>query len=304
MNNKLITIAAALAVMVAPIKNKYAVGRSFIVAAMIFAFAVANVSAQVYPSGMVGYWKLDGSLTDELGIYNGTMGSYGSYADGIINQGLYGAKGCSNPFAAKVDNFPNLDSFTVETWIKPADPPNSWQGSLTINKWLITGYYVGRGFVVSTSPSPYGSSNYIFSLYITDEINSQGISSPLYVSGNWYHVVAIRDYGENLKLYVNGEEIASALDNTVGSIANPEPLFFHGYSSGGCGYGMSAITMDEVAVYDRVLSEAEIQQHYLNGLQGLGYEEVSGTTIPEFPSIALPVAATLGLLFVLRRKIH
>ncbi len=254
---------------------KYAVGHSFIVAVMIVAFAVANVSAQVYPSGMVGYWKLDGSLIDELGFYNGQMGDYGSYADGIIDQGLYGATGCSGPFAAKVDNFPNLNSFTLEAWIKPAGPPDSWQHSLTISKFDSFFGSSGRGFILFTAPSPYGSSNFVFSLYMTDGTNFQSITSPLtYDSGKWYHVVAIRDYGEDLKLYVNGEEVASVLDDpVVGSIANTEPLFFHG-GSGGCGWGMSAITMDEVAVYDRVLGEAEIQQHYQNVLNGLGYEVV------------------------------
>lgn len=255
---------------------KYAVGLSFIVAAMIVAFAVAKVSAQVYPSGMVSYWKLDGNLTDELGNYDGTMGSYGSYVDGFIDQGLYGRMGCSNPFAAKVDNFPNLDSFTIETWVKPACPPNSWQGSLTVTKWKETGYYDGIGFMLFTVPFPYGSSDYIFQMSIKSETSEyQTIRSPLtYPCDNWHHVVALRDRGNVLKLFVNGEEVASAVDDFVGSIANTESLFFHGFTSGGCGWGMSAITMDEVAIYDRVLSEAEIQQHYQNGLRGLGYEVV------------------------------
>ena len=61
-------------------------------------------------------------------------------------------------------------------------------------------------------------------------------------------------------------------DNVIGSIANQAPLTFHGFTTGGCGWYMSAITMDEVAIYDRVLTADEIQQHYENGLQGLGYE--------------------------------
>jgi hypothetical protein len=248
---------------------------AFIVAAMIVAFAAANVSAKVYyPSGMVGYWKFNGSLIDELGIYNGTMGPYGSYADGIIDQGLHGARACSNPFAAKVDNFPNLDSFTVEAWIKPACPPGSWQTSLTVAKWA--GGYGGTGFMLVTWPSPFGSSNYVFALSIGEGSKTLIAISPLtYPCGNWYHVVGIRDYGKELKLFVNGEEVASVLDNVVGSIANTMPLTFHGYVGGGCGWGMSEITMDEVAIYDRVLSEGEIQQHCQNGLHGLGYEIVA-----------------------------
>jgi len=246
----------------------------FMISVTIFAYAVTNVSAQSYPSGMVGYWKFDGNLTDELGTYDGTMGPYGSYVDGLINQGLHGPKACSGPYAAKVDNFPNLDSFTIEAWIKPACPLGSWQGSLTVGKSLETGYYQRIGFILFTVPSPYESSNYAFYIDIRDGVNYQSVGSPLtYPCGNWYHVVAMRDRGNLIRLFVNGEEVASALDNIIGDISNMEPLVFHGVSSGGCGWGMSEITMDEVAIYDRPLSEAEIQQHYQNGLQGLGYEE-------------------------------
>ena len=241
---------------------------------IILAAGVSATDISDCPSGMVSYWNFDGSLIDELGMYDGTMGPYGSYADGFIDQGLHGTMGCSNPFAAKVENFPNLDSFTVEVWVKPACPPDSWQASLTIAKW--TGDYDGIGFMLETMPSPYGSSNYIFYYIMQDESNYQVISSPsTYSCGNWYHVAVTRDYGEELKLFVNGEEVASALDNVVGSIANTIPLTFHGPSVGGCGWGMSAITMDEVAIYDRALSEDEIQQHYQNGLDGNGYCEAA-----------------------------
>lgn len=227
-------------------KKIFLLRNGFITILMAWVVFGSNVSAQVYPSGIVGYWKLDNSLVDELGIYTGTMGPYGSYVDGIVNQGLHGAKGCSNPYAAKVDNFPNLDSFTIETWIKPACPPDSWQGSLTITKWYETGYYQGTGFMLFTTPNPYGSSDYKFSLEISDSINKQSInSSSLYSCNNWHHVVAIREYGQKLKLYVNGQEAANAVsDNIIGSIANTESLIFHGFTSGGCGWGMSAITMD------------------------------------------------------------
>jgi len=234
----------------------------------ILAAGVSAIDVDDCPDGMVSYWEFDNSLVDVLGNYDATMGYYGSYVDGFINQGLYGRRGCSNPYAAKVDDFPNLDSFTLESWIKPSC--SSWQGSLTLTKW--NGGYGGMGFMFFTNPTPYGSSNYKFIMHIKrDADNSLSVTSPsTYACNNWYHVVALRDRGNVLSLFVNGEEVASAEDN-VGSIANEYPLVFHGYVSGGCGWGMSAITMDEVAIYDRILSEDEIQQHYQNGLDGMGY---------------------------------
>ncbi len=235
-----------------------------------------NASAQVYPPGMISYWKFNGNLEDELGTYPATMGTSGSFAGGLINQGLQGSRACSSSVAAKTaDNFPNLDSFTVEAWIKPSCS-ESWQGSLSVVKWA--GGYSGPGFMLVSTPIPYGSSNYRFTLYLNhDNLNYRLVDSPsTYSCGNWHHVVGIRDKGNRLKLFVNGGEVANAVDD-VGSIANTQPLTFHGGLQSSCDWGMSGVSLDEVAVYNRVLSGAEIQQHYQGGLQGRGYEAVDVT---------------------------
>lgn len=237
-----------------------------------------NASAQVYPPGMISYWKFNGNLEDELGTYPATMGTSGtgSFAGGLIDQGLQGRGACSGSFAAKTaDNFPNLDSFTVEAWIKPSCS-ESWQGALSVAKWATSGYD-GPGFMLVSTPIPYGSSNYRFTLYLNhDNLNYRLVDSPsTYSCGNWNHVVGIRDMGSRLKLFVNGGEVANAVDD-VGSIANTQPLTFHGVM-GGCAWGLSGETLDEVAIYNRVLSGAEIQQHYQGGLQGRGYEAVAVT---------------------------
>ena len=223
------------------------------------------------PTGMISYWKFDGSLEDELGTYNATMGPSGSYAGGKINGGLHGRKICSNQIAARVDNFPNLESFTVEAWIKPACPSDSWQGSLSIAKWV--GGYSGPGFYIMTYPSPQNSSDYKFMFHINDLTNKITARTPItYPCSKWYHIVGFRDNGNAIKLFVNGVEVASAIDD-AGSIATTQPLTFHGSQESSCDWGMSGETIDEIAVYDRVLSADEILQHYQNGLNGLGYCE-------------------------------
>ncbi len=225
-----------------------------------------------YPNGMISYWKLDGSLIDELGAYPAIMGPSGSYAEGNISQGLRGGRNCSNRVAARVDGFPNLESFTVEAWIKPACPPYSWQGSLSVAKWA--NGYGGPGFILFAIPAPYQSSTYNFIFALQDEDKKyQSLISPLitYSCNDWYHITAIRDKENELLLYVNGEQMANAID-TIGSITNTQPLTFHGGLQSRCDWGMSEITLDEVAIYNRCLTPVEIQQHYQNGLNGLGYE--------------------------------
>ncbi len=80
------------------------------------------------------------------------------------------------------------------------------------------------------------------------------------MNGNWYHLVGIDD-GVNLKVYINGNEVRSGSSATrisgVWSVkvgARGTTNYFDG-------------TIDEVHIYDRALSAAEIRKHYVEGLE-------------------------------------
>jgi len=75
----------------------------------------------------------------------------------------------------------------------------------------------------------------------------------------WYHVVAVKDAG-NIHLYINGDlkNSTSATDNISyqsGIYLNASRWF------GGPGYHFNGYT-DEVRIYNRALSESEIQSIY------------------------------------------
>ena len=87
----------------------------------------------------------------------------------------------------------------------------------------------------------------------------------------WYHLAGTYD-GSEMKIYVNGE-----LKNTatvVGSVLEGGKPVYIGNNGGGR-YHKGLI--DEVAIYNRALTACEINQHYQNGLDGLGYEVVQAT---------------------------
>jgi hypothetical protein len=235
---------------------------------MASASVLTSTESSGYPNGMISCWKFDNNLNDELGAFNAVMGPSGSFTSGMINTGLRGARTCSNQIAARADGFPNLESFSVEAWIRPACP--GWQGSLSVAKWA--DLYGGPGFILMAGPDPYNGPAFVFKLHIHDNSISRTPTSSTYPCGSWYHVVGIRDKGNEIMLFVNGVEVASVVDD-VGSISNTQPLTFHGALPSSCHWGMSEIALDEVAVYDGVLSAAEIEQHYQDGLNGLSYCE-------------------------------
>jgi hypothetical protein len=78
--------------------------------------------------------------------------------------------------------------------------------------------------------------------------------------GNWHHIVAIRDASNNeIGLYVDGVKEASTT-KTFGDFVSTSPINI-GWLNLSTGYHFIG-SVDELAVYNRVLSNAEIQQHY------------------------------------------
>lgn len=214
----------------------------------------------------LAYFPLDGNLDDSGGTYSGALGS-GSFVPGVDHDPLGALRGpmaCSSNYAARVDGFPDLPaSFTVEACIFVACPPESWQGNLAVAKW--DNGYAGPGFVLFAQPDPYGGSDYIFSFVLNGQEGYVAVTPEggiKYPCGAWYHVAGVREAGATARLFVNGVEVGTGTD-TAGSIANVRPLTLSGHTpeAGGCGWGMSRVDLDDVAIYAKALSSLEIKGH-------------------------------------------
>jgi hypothetical protein len=82
-------------------------------------------------------------------------------------------------------------------------------------------------------------------------------------SGNWHHYVWTYD-GINLSGYINGTIIGST--STGGPASNTEDLYIGQAGDGGKLYPGE---YDDFRIYDRALSDYEVQQLYLYGTQGV-----------------------------------
>ncbi|NOU19494.1 MAG: DUF4458 domain-containing protein [Bacteroidales bacterium] len=223
---------------------------------------IVELEKTLFPTqGLIAHYLFDGNLDDELGNYNATMGPSGSFTSGKTNYGLHGNMACSNQVGARADSFPNLETFTISVWIKPSCPPGTWSPTYIIAKWGLHRY--GPGFYMWSQPDPGNSSNYIFGFSISDAFSPQKYvyTQQTYPCDSWYHLVGTLNDGNQLKFYINGIEIGSVMDS-VGLIANSQPLTFHGALQTSCDWGMSEISLDEVRIYDRVLNLQEIQALY------------------------------------------
>ncbi|WP_276497260.1 LamG-like jellyroll fold domain-containing protein [Pontibacter litorisediminis] len=88
-------------------------------------------------------------------------------------------------------------------------------------------------------------------------------SGPKLNDGQWHQMVAVRNGGSGTtELYVDGERVHSVSHRYANGFASRSPVNI-GYLNDGSGYHYAGI-LDEVKLFGRVLSAAEIKQRYLD----------------------------------------
>lgn len=226
-----------------------------------------NYAAQVWADGAVGYWRLgerNGSVVYDSSnpALHGFGGSpaNGSYIGGVTlgQPGLL----TDNNSAAKFDgstgyvlipNQPVLDTTA------PNFPGFSFECLINSTTVPVDGFY--RNFVeLGTGQFSLFRLDGVLrvSLEYSDTTTSDGHLNFTLGAGGWYHVVVTHD-GANTKLYVNG-----SLSSTY---AKAFPIFARIGNSLAIGSGHATpttwvdATIDEVAIYNVVLTPTQIGNH-------------------------------------------
>jgi hypothetical protein len=149
------------------------------------------------------------------------------------------------------------NAYTLSAWVKPNDvtsvniivrtptggPTSGWSHQLRI-----------------TSGSK-------FEHYLYDYVSGKSVTGKTTaVAGNWYHVAGVAENSGNMRLYVNGKEEGNSL--TIGNLWTGGDRWYIGSNSGTGGSAMGYFNglIDEVAIYNRSLSEDEILNHYRLGV--------------------------------------
>jgi glucose/arabinose dehydrogenase len=240
--------------------------------------AGADYRAQVLGDGPVGYWRLGEtggtSAADETGANPGTyqagptLGVGGALASNSNTAASFNGSNqyVDVPSSASL----NLTSaVTVEAWAKPAvmpgvgntgtlamkatDPPYSYWLQVTDNDRAKFGVGVGG---------------------VNRPISAGGVVAP----GSWYHLVGTYD-GTTERLYVNGALVASQpLTGALGTVAGNFRIgttrsseWFNG-------------AIDEVAVYNKALTPAQVQAHYIAGAQAVTEKVLIEDWCAQYPS--------------------
>ncbi len=256
------------------------------IAALIFLFVLPVMATPLsdgLATNLIGYWQFNGTgadsstLGNDLVVYGGA-----GYADGLFGQAL-DLQGDPSQYAARpiddhIYDFGSSD-FTVQAWVNY----NSLAGEQTlVEKFLGP---AGTGWTLTKLP---GNQGHFWS-------QTSGVlwSSPMDLGTDEWHQIVIRQTDGQFEILLDTEI------TTVGITSSPIPdtsaPLRIGKRDGWQRFPTDG-RIDEVAIWNRALTDAEIS-YLWNG--GMGNQVTA--PVPEPCTLALLGFGVLGLLVVRRR---
>lgn len=219
-------------------------------------------TATTPPSGIVGWWSGDGDADDISGLDN----------DG----GLFNGASIQIGRVGQAFNFDGVDD-VVRIGNQPEH--NVQTGNFSLEAWVyLRNYAVGSSFIagkeVCAGPS-------IYAMYVSNggvpsmRLNNSS-SASFFASGpvsgvglnQWHHLVGTRE-GNTLRLYLDGLEVGSS--PLSGSFEAQTASFSIGERPDGLAESCRSLTdglIDEVTLYDRALTAAEVESIFNAGIAG------------------------------------
>jgi len=230
-------------------------------------FTIHVTEAPPCPPELVAYWRLDETsgptYVDSVGTHDASCAGGDCPDANAAGQvgGCQDFNGVDDDLVTGTATNPT-SAITVMAWIHPDALSGGDKGIVykegafgleleSSTNWWIDFWVIANGTLLEYAP------------------NGPGV--PI---GTWTHVAGTYD-GTVLKAYVNGVQVPGqmSLVGTIDATLNPYHIGYSFYPVSGGEHRYFNGKIDEAAVFDRALSEAEILALYQNGLAGMGYCE-------------------------------
>jgi len=206
--------------------------------------------------GLIGHWTFDGTVADQVGSNNGTW--YGSSTTRYDNDGMIRQSGIFNgtddyvSITAVNNPLNGLTSTTVSLWFNSTDSGDGLERLISngINDDFDIGINFSGGTIAGVINNHLG--------WFIRNTSGTWFDVGAITAGQWTHVVVTASASE-LKVYINGANTftqATAWTNGVDGIFN----FMRRYNLDSAATVNGKI--DDVRIYDRALTAAEIRQLY------------------------------------------
>lgn len=211
------------------------------------------------PAGLVSWWRAEGDAQDSVGTNHGTLYGAVGFAPGKVGQAFV-FDGASYVRIADAPNL-NFDAtspITVELWACRTGTASIMH---FMGKRLGCGADTGNYQMAFNENNPGEGLSFGGGASTPGYVVTTGLTMPM---TNWVYLVGTFD-GGTLRFYTNGVLAASAT-GTMGPTNSASLLIGDSGSEGGCKPFVGLI--DEVAIYNRALSDAEILALYNAGSDG------------------------------------
>jgi hypothetical protein len=242
---------------------------------------------KVAPQGTIGWWKGEGNAIDAVGGNNGTLVGNVQFTSGEVGQAFQ----FDGTDYVEIPNAPALqpNTLTIDGWIKPvfAGRPviPADHDVIFLRNATVGGSTVGYGLAIAMDPTPgafvddpNGVPLGTAAFFVNIGGTAIQIFSPTALpnDGKFHHVAATYD-GSTMVLYVDGVAVTNqAVSGSFVQATGADAFIGHNPTNN----GNSRATIDEVSLYNRALSAAEIQTIYNNGSRGKGVSNAGkGVTI-------------------------
>jgi len=214
------------------------------------------------PAGLVGWWPGDGSANDLVGANDGTLnGSATASAGAVVGIG-FGFDGTNGSVLIPDALVLRPTNFTIETWVR-------FDSLVATNTPRPTQQYIV--FKQNSRSTEFEAFELAQDRYPNGDIISWGVTSgagqlvsigsvSVVSTGVWYHLAAVRG-PDFLQLYINGQ-LESQTNVYFPQDYGNHPLCFGTSGQSWWDHKLSGM-LDEVSLYNRVLSSNEITAIYL-----------------------------------------
>ena len=213
-----------------------------------------SIEAEIDPETIAGMWLFDEGKGDTVAdsSENGNAGTLVNAPEWVA--GNFG--GALSFDTMNAVSLPQVNYFaegqqTLSMWVKPNKNPVPARGFLLAHP--VTD---NRVYIIQLA-----NGNIIFQ---GGDLTSYTIfAANQYAAGQWLHIVLTRDY-ENQKLgaWVNGVETIASRD-AVWNVPTVTPVWIGAFRNATEGFDG---VIDEVAIFNTIISEADIKNIYANGL--------------------------------------
>jgi hypothetical protein len=263
----------------------WALGRVVVILiAAIGALLLLGGTARASDPSLLGQWHLDDDNASGGNYYTSDSSGSGNSLQVVGASQVAGRWGNAFSFNGSTDALQSAVKYqpahvTVLAWVKGSGPGNykdivsqGGDPSCSVASYsLYTGAGGGMEFYIATNT--------------TTSINSAAATPASLWDGNWHAVAGVYD-GDTVSLYVDGVEVGSPTTATGSSIdySLPDTTFDVGNFHACSGFAFNG-SIDEVRVYNRALSYAEIAE----------LQSSSATSPPELAAeTADPTATSVG----------